>query len=392
MSAHTHITHVESDGDFDGILASDPRPMLLEFTAAWCVPCQRMGPKVAAFVARHSTQVRLAIVDGDVCTTTRNRFGISGFPSMALVTARGVDVLLLGGRGEGQLESELLPYVRAAPSGMPVAPPEAPPFWRTGRTITITEAEGLTVKLRGKEERTLDVGRHEVPEDSSVQVILRPVEEAGVLSLAHLAGWESSIDQLVVGGDLSTDEFEILSQCTGLSLLALMRTAPLQPSDIEVLSNLTALRTLIARGQIDQLAEEHLGRALPHCTINGRWVSEVALRTTGPLPPAPDEAVVEPFLAGTLHIGENLSTFILRVPEGGYVYGPGSTDGVPLRLRSLGDDSVIELPSAEDHLTGAVEFELHRTDLSAGIAAEAQFCTSEQCFMPQTLWCLPTHA
>ena len=390
MSADDVLVHVHDD-DLERILESDSRPMLLEFTAAWCGPCKPMGPRVNAFAHRHRDLVRFGIVDGDSCPQTMTRFGVLGFPTLILVSSRGTEVMVAGGRDAQQLESELLPYLCKLPSGPAMAPP-MPASLRTERTVTVTGADGVSVSLVGSDQRELDVGTHTVPAEYSIRVILRAAEGGGPLTLAPLSGWEATIDLLFIAGDLEGDEFEALARCSELSSLGLVRERPLQSSELEALARMKSLRHLIARGLIDEAAERLLAEALPSCSINGRWVSAAALREAGPLPPDVASGPAEPFLRTTLHVGTQSTTFILNVPEGGYVYGPGATDGQPLRLRSLGDGAWIELEEGDVHLTGTVEFSLNRTDLTNGIAVEVQFCTEEQCFMPQELWCLPTEA
>ena len=82
----------------------------------------------------------------------------------------------------------------------------------------------------------------------------------------------------------------------------------------------------------------------------------------------------------------------LKIPDGGFIYGPDAVDGRSLVIRSLLDQSPVEVHHDDDHLVGSVAFDLGSGDFHSGVEVEIQFCTPELCFPAQTLWCLPTHA
>jgi thioredoxin 1 len=79
----TNILTVDNDNFEAEVLQSDI-PVLVDFSAEWCGPCQRQHPIVEQFAENNVNKVKVCMVDVDDAPQIAAKFGIRSVPSILL--------------------------------------------------------------------------------------------------------------------------------------------------------------------------------------------------------------------------------------------------------------------------------------------------------------------
>ncbi len=72
------------DATFAAEVLNSPVPVLVDFTAVWCGPCQRLDPEVERLNAEWAGAVRVAKLDVDQNPATAGQLGVLGIPALIL--------------------------------------------------------------------------------------------------------------------------------------------------------------------------------------------------------------------------------------------------------------------------------------------------------------------
>lgn len=88
--------------ELDALIAAG-RPVLMSFSAPWCVPCRRMAPTLEELEAQLEGRAGVAKVDADANTALARLYGVEGVP--AFIAFRGGEEVW---RGSGVMSVEEL--------------------------------------------------------------------------------------------------------------------------------------------------------------------------------------------------------------------------------------------------------------------------------------------
>jgi thioredoxin 1 len=73
-----------NDANFEKEVLQSPLPVLVDFSASWCGPCQRQLPVMEKFASDNLQRVKVCKVDVDDSPDTSARLNIRGVPSIIL--------------------------------------------------------------------------------------------------------------------------------------------------------------------------------------------------------------------------------------------------------------------------------------------------------------------
>lgn len=79
---------------FDSVIASETRPVLVDFWATWCGPCRMLGPIVEEIGEEMADKLAVYKCDVDAESALAQRFGIMSIPTL---------IIFKGGEVAGQL-------------------------------------------------------------------------------------------------------------------------------------------------------------------------------------------------------------------------------------------------------------------------------------------------
>ena len=84
-----------TDATFDSVVGQSDVPVLLDFWAPWCGPCQMVGPIISQLATDYAGKIKVGKINVDQNQETAVKMGISSIPAVLLFkNGRRVDELI----------------------------------------------------------------------------------------------------------------------------------------------------------------------------------------------------------------------------------------------------------------------------------------------------------
>jgi thioredoxin 1 len=96
-----------SDSTFDETVRSADRPVLVDFTAAWCGPCKQIAPILEEIASEQADKLQVAKIDVDANPEMVRRYEVMSMPTLILFKDGEPERRLVGARGKHNLLEHL---------------------------------------------------------------------------------------------------------------------------------------------------------------------------------------------------------------------------------------------------------------------------------------------
>lgn len=98
--------------NFDDMLANEPKPILVDFYALWCGPCQMMQPVLEDVASRLEGKALVAKVDTDKSPRLANKYQIEALPTLILFHKGQIIEKFMGFMSADELEGKVTSIIK----------------------------------------------------------------------------------------------------------------------------------------------------------------------------------------------------------------------------------------------------------------------------------------
>ena len=91
----------------DGLVFLGDKPAIVDFTATWCGPCQRIAPILEELAVAYDGQIVIYKVDIDKNRELAKAFNVSSIPAVLYIPLNGEPVMTVGSRDKGKFTTEI---------------------------------------------------------------------------------------------------------------------------------------------------------------------------------------------------------------------------------------------------------------------------------------------
>ena len=101
-----HMAMQFTDANFDAEVLKSDKPVLVDFWAPWCGPCQMMGPVIDA-LAEEMTTAKIGKLNVDENPATASAYGIMSIPTLKAFKGGQVVKEWMGAQSKDKLKEEM---------------------------------------------------------------------------------------------------------------------------------------------------------------------------------------------------------------------------------------------------------------------------------------------
>jgi thioredoxin 1 len=96
-----------NDSDFTKEVIESSLPVIVDFWATWCGPCQVMGPVIDSIAEEHEGKIKVLKMNVDENPSTPAKYGIRSIPTLILFNRGEIVERIVGAQPKGTVENLL---------------------------------------------------------------------------------------------------------------------------------------------------------------------------------------------------------------------------------------------------------------------------------------------
>lgn len=116
------MAHIVSDASFATEVMASPIPVLVDFYADWCGPCQMVAPLINKLSTEFEGKVKIVKVNVDDAMETASEYGIQGIPAFKMFAGGKVVEEFTGLKPEAFFREMLTKYANGVPAPQETVP------------------------------------------------------------------------------------------------------------------------------------------------------------------------------------------------------------------------------------------------------------------------------
>ncbi|MDR2019040.1 MAG: thioredoxin [Syntrophobacterales bacterium] len=96
-----------NDGEFAKEVIESEIPVVVDFWATWCGPCQVMGPVIDAIAGEYEGKIKVLKLNVDENPVTPSKYGVRGIPTLILFNKGEVVDRIIGAQPKNAVDNLL---------------------------------------------------------------------------------------------------------------------------------------------------------------------------------------------------------------------------------------------------------------------------------------------
>jgi len=103
---------VDSSDMIADIIIKSPVPVIVDFTATWCMPCKILSPTIEELKKNYAGKIKIVKVDIDRNRKLADYFRVSSIPAVFFIKDKSVVLFLLGLREKSAYEQGIMELLK----------------------------------------------------------------------------------------------------------------------------------------------------------------------------------------------------------------------------------------------------------------------------------------